>query len=217
MDRDVGRNPATNSGSGEIPAGPFSQWLRDTRDALKTRTGSDVPCGTCTACCTSSYFIAVAPEETEALARISAELLTTAPGLPKGHKLMGYDHEGLCPQMNAGRCAIYEHRPRTCRQYDCRVFAAAGILESEDKPRINERVTQWRFDYPSSRDRLEHDAVKRAAAFIALHAELFPGGRIPSTPSQLALMALMVHEIFLEPQEDERETVRRIVAKANSF
>ena len=34
---------------------------------------------------------------------------------------------GHCPMLVDGRCSIYEHRPRTCRTYDCRVFPAAGL------------------------------------------------------------------------------------------
>ena len=194
-----------------IPAGPFSAWLRDTRVALKNGTGANVPCGDCTACCSSSYFIHIKPEETEALARIGKDAVTQASGLPKGHMLMGYDAEGLCPQMNQGKCAVYAHRPQTCRIYDCRIFAAAGIRESQDKPRINARVEQWSFDYPTNRDRQEHEAVQAAAAFIQAHARLFPGGKIPSSPSQLAVLALKVYQVFMEPPGEPEEVVRRIV------
>jgi Fe-S-cluster containining protein len=195
----------------KLSAGPFSAWLRDARNALKTGTGTDVPCGTCTACCMSSYFIHIKPEETDTLARIGKDAVTQASGLPKGHMLMGHDAEGICPQMNQGQCAVYAHRPQTCRAYDCRVFAAAGIREVESKARINERVEQWRFDYPTPRDREEHEAVKAAAKFISENAGLFPGGRIPSTPSQLAILALKVHEIFMEVSESASDTARRIV------
>jgi Fe-S-cluster containining protein len=199
-----------------ISAGPFSAWLRATRRALKDGTGADVPCGTCTACCSSSYFIHIRPDETETLARIGADAVVQASGMPAGHKLMGYDAEGLCPQMNHGLCAVYAYRPRTCRAYDCRVFAAAGLRESGDKPKINERVEQWRFDYPTPRDLEEHEAVRKAARFIEANAHLFPGGRIPATPSQLAVLAVKVHEIFLSPSDDDLETVRRIVEVARA-
>ena len=89
--------------------------------------GSDVPCGTCTACCTSSQFVHIEPDERDALAHIPAELLFPAPGRPRGHVLLGYDERGHCPMLVDGACSIYAHRPRTCRTYDCRVFAAAGV------------------------------------------------------------------------------------------
>jgi Fe-S-cluster containining protein len=194
-----------------IPAGPFSAWLREAREALRTGTGSDVPCGECTACCASSYFIHVQPGETAALDALGKEALIDAPGLPAGHKLLGHGKDGTCPKLVENRCAVYAHRPQTCRNYDCRVFAAAGIKESGDKPRINARVEQWRFEYPTPRDREEHEAVRSAAKFIARNAALFPGGRIPSSPSQLAVLALKVHAVFLEAPQSPAETARRIV------
>jgi Fe-S-cluster containining protein len=180
-----------------ISAGAFSVWLHETREALRTGSAADVPCGTCTACCTSSYFIHIHPDETETLRHIGKDGLTPAAGLPQGNMLMGYDQDGLCPQMNHGQCAIYEHRPRTCRSYDCRVFAAAGITAGDDKPRINSRVEEWSFDYPTQRDREEHEAVRAAARFIQKNAALFPGGKVPENPSQLAILAIKVYRVFL--------------------
>ncbi|HET7720760.1 MAG TPA: YkgJ family cysteine cluster protein, partial [Acidimicrobiales bacterium] len=101
-----------------LPAGRFSTWL--------VRIGVDVPCGTCTACCTSSQFVHIGPDERDTLSRIPKALLFPAPGQPKGHVVMGYDERGHCPMFVDGACSIYEHRPRTCRTYDCRVFPAAG-------------------------------------------------------------------------------------------
>src|SRR5688500_4870929 len=59
----------------DIAAGDFSAWLAGMERALRGEADSDVPCGTCTACCTSSQFITVEPDETAALARIPRELL----------------------------------------------------------------------------------------------------------------------------------------------
>ena len=72
-------------------------------------------------------FIHIQPEETQTLQRIPRALLFPAPGLPKGHVLMGYCDKGQCPMLVDNQCSIYEHRPQTCRDYDCRVFAATGI------------------------------------------------------------------------------------------
>jgi Fe-S-cluster containining protein len=183
----------------DLPAGDFSSWLRHARGALLTGEGTEVECGECTGCCTSSYFIHIGPEETSTLTRIRKDIPVAAPGLPKGHVVLGYDKSGLCPMLSEGACSIYEHRPRTCRAYDCRVFAAAGIAAGGgDKARINARVRRWRFDYPTRRDREEHLAVQAAAGFIREHAECFPGGRTPSDPSQLAVLALKAYGVFLK-------------------
>src|SRR5437868_3481590 len=97
-----------------LAAGDFSSWVRGMLGALRGEHGSDVPCGACTACCTSSQFVHVEPDETDTLSRIPAELLFPAPRLPRGHMLMGYDERGHCPMLIEGKCSIYEHRPRTC-------------------------------------------------------------------------------------------------------
>jgi hypothetical protein len=95
-------------------------------------------------------------------------------------------------------CAIYAKRPQTCRSYDCRIFAAAGIpAGGHDKAGINARVERWRFAYPSERDREEHAAVRAAAAFIRDKAGSFPGGRVPGDPSQLGVLALKAYAVFL--------------------
>jgi Fe-S-cluster containining protein len=125
-------------------AGTFSTWLDGTIAALAVGGDSDVPCGTCDACCSSAQFVHVTPDDVDALAHIPAELLFPAPGAPKGHQVMGYDEDGRCPMLTDTGCSIYQHRPQTCRQYDCRVFAATGV--ESDKPLIAVRVSEWEFD-----------------------------------------------------------------------
>jgi hypothetical protein len=111
----------------DLPAGEFSAWLHGMQRALRSERGSEVPCGGCTACCTSSPFVHIGPDEVETLARIPSELLFPAPRMPVGHVLLGYDDHGRCPMLTDDRCSIYENRPRTCRTYDCRVFPATGL------------------------------------------------------------------------------------------
>ncbi len=164
-------------------------------------------CGECKACCTSSYFIHIRPEENQTLARINKKLLFPAPGLPKGNVLLGYDQHGRCPMLIDGRCSIYEHRPLTCRNYDCRIFTAAGIAAGDDdKALINQRIQRWNFSYPTRRDRDQHSAVQAAAIFLRERAECFPGGAVPSNPSQLAILAIKVYKVFLKQNDDSGKT-----------
>ena len=193
----------------DLPAGDFSSWLRDIWRALVIESGMNVACGECVACCSSSQFIHIRPEETRTLGRIQKEILVAAPGLPKGHVLLGYDKNGFCPMMINGKCSIYEHRPLTCRNFDCRVFAAAGITAGDSKERITERVKRWKFSCPSTRDCDEHAAVQAAAQFIQEHAECFPGKKIPGIPSQLAVLAIKVYDVFLKKAGGPAETGRR--------
>jgi uncharacterized protein len=167
-----------------IEAGGFAAWLRDIEAALRGARDADVPCGTCTACCASSQFVHVAPDETDALAHIPHELLFPAPRMPAGHVILGYDEQGRCPMLRDDGCSIYEHRPQTCRTYDCRVFPATGIEPDGDQVLIARRARRWRFDLPTEADRAEHEALRSAAASLPEDA---------GTPTQRAVRVIEVH------------------------
>jgi Fe-S-cluster containining protein len=153
-----------------VDAGDFTTWLADFRAARSEEGGMDVPCGTCTACCESAQFVHVGPDEADTLARIPPVLLVPAPGRPPGHWVMGYDEHGRCPMLVDGGCSIYEHRPRTCRAYDCRVFAAAGI--EPDQPLVAERVRQWEWQDDPAAEAARADI--RSAAQALRHAGAGP-------------------------------------------
>ncbi len=178
--------------------------------AIRGERGSEAPCGSCTACCTSSQFVHVGPDETDTLARIPAALLFPAPRQPPGHVLLGYDERGHCPMLVDGRCSIYEHRPRTCRTYDCRVLPAAGLTEdsgdSGDKAAIAHQAGRWRFDFPTQDDRDRRDAVRAAARFLEEHRALLPAGAVPTSPTRIAVLAIAVSEVFLHHDGDTGRT-----------
>lgn len=178
-----------------LAAGSFSSWLRDLQSALRGERASDVPCAGCTACCTSSQFVHIEPDETETLSHIPPEVLFPAPRMPAGHVLLGYDEHGCCPMLTDDGCSIYQHRPRTCRTYDCRVFPASGA-QPDHEGLLAERTRRWRFDHPTDTDQCEHDAVRAAARFIADHEDLV-SERSPTNPTQLAVLAIEVHDTFL--------------------
>ena len=144
----------------------FALWLADMQAALRGERDAVVPCGECTACCTSAQFIHVDPDETETLAHIPRPLLFPAPGLPRGHMLMGYDGNGHCPMFREGACSIYEHRLRTCRTYDCRIFPATGVTPDPDKPAIARQAARWLFTHATDADRASHTALQAAAASL---------------------------------------------------
>jgi hypothetical protein len=187
-----------------LPAGDFSVWLRQTRQGLRSDADAEVACGDCVGCCSSAYFIPVGPHETRALERIPAALRVAAPGAPPGQMLLGYDARGHCPMLTAGRCSIYAQRPQTCRSYDCRVFAAAGIAAGgSDKATINLRVQRWQFGFPTELDRREYRAVQRTASFIRQNAHSFPGGRAPDNPNQVAILAIKSYAVLLDGEDRE--------------
>ncbi len=179
-------------------AGDFGSWLTGLQHALRGEQDSDVPCGDCTACCTASQFIHIGPDETETLDHIPVELLVRAPGMPRGHRVMGYDEHGHCPMFSGAGCLIYEHRPRTCRTYDCRVFAATGVTADDDetKARIAERARRWRFTHETDAARAQHEAATAAATFLREHRADLPDDLAPVNSTQLAVLAIEVHDVF---------------------
>ncbi len=108
------------------------------------------------------------------------------------------------------RCSIYEHRPQTCRTYDCRIFAAAGIDADDDKIEITRRSKQWRFDVAPG-DEATQAAVRAAATYLDTHAGVL--GCTPLNQTQLAVLALEIHEVFLQGDEPDPSAVRDALSK----
>lgn len=184
--------------SDSIAAGPFADWLSRARASLRGDAGADVPCGDCTGCCTSGYSVQLRPEDQRARALIPDAWVVRPPGFPSGHLTVPARPDGTCPMLSAGQCSIYAARPQTCRDYDCRVFTAAGIdAGGPDKAVINKRVRQWQFDYPSEADQLAHRAVAATASFIRNHAASF-AVRVPTSPMGIAVFAIKAYAVFLD-------------------
>lgn len=184
------RTMAEEQGTDDQPlaAGTFSGWLVSMRSALRGERDADVPCDGCTACCTSSQFIHIEPDETDTLTHIPQALLFPAPGSLLGHVVLGYDDNGHCPMLIDEKCSIYEHRPRTCRTYDCRVFAASGVaIDDERQVAIARRSRRWRFEFPTVADQVQYDAVHAAARSLE-----------EGNATQRAVRAVEVHEAFME-------------------
>jgi uncharacterized protein len=173
----------------DLPAGDFGEWIEEMKGALRGDHDAVVPCAGCTACCTSHQFVAIGPDEIDTLAHVPAELLVPAPRRPKGHFVLGYDGQGRCPMLRDNRCWIYAHRPKACRTYDCRVFAAADV-EDTTKVEITRRVRRWRFGYPTQADRERHDAVRTAAIFVRDHAGELADEIDPTSAVHVAVAAI---------------------------
>src|SRR5262245_15931923 len=91
-----------------------------------------------------------------------------------------------------------------CSGVKCRRSRLMGLPPREDCRQLPRRQTpvpteakHWKFTYPTECDRDEHRAVQAAASFIREHARSFPGGRAPTDPSQLAILAIKTYEVFL--------------------
>jgi uncharacterized protein len=174
-----------------VDAGDFSSWLEGMQAALRGERDSAVPCDGCTACCRASQFIHIGPDETDTLAHVPAALLFPAPRMPAGHKVLGYDERGHCPMLIDDRCSIYDHRPRACRTYDCRIFPAAGLEpDGVEKAAVAERARRWRFRVTTPAAGAQQEAVKAAAAFLRAHPDELPAGVSASNTTQIAMLAI---------------------------
>jgi Fe-S-cluster containining protein len=200
-----------------LPAGDFSAWLRAMRAALASRGGMDVACGDCRGCCTSFYYVKVRADETKAIERIGEHRLEPGPPGDPGSRLLGHQENGHCRMLVNRACTIYTDRPETCRSYDCRVYAAAGMNAGDGKTEINARVARWRFDYPQERDRQEHRAVTAAASYLRQHPVRFPGGHVPSRPSEIAVLAVKAYAVFLDPPADDAAIRAAIIRATEEF
>ena len=186
-----------HAAAGPLDAGEFGAWLGEIDGALRGDGDADVPCGGCVACCSSSQFVHIGPDETDTLAHVPRALLFPAPRLPAGHVLMGYDERGCCPMLVDGGCSIYDHRPRTCRTYDCRVFPAAGVEQLDaGKEAIGQRARRWRFTYADDDASVAHAAVRAAARYVASRPEALPEGFAITTTAQLAVAAVEARHAF---------------------
>jgi hypothetical protein len=186
-----------SAGNPPLDAGRVGPWLAQLEAALAVDADADVPCDGCTACCRASQFVPVGPDEADALAHLPAELLFPVPGRP-GHQLLGYDERGHCPMLVEDRCSVYEHRPRACRTYDCRVYAATAVdPDPATQADVAVRVGRWRFAVEDEQDEAQLAALHAAAAWVHDHRAELPTAVVPSTPSHHAALAVALHPAFL--------------------
>lgn len=215
------KEASSNENPPTVDAGDFCPWLELVLASFLGADGTVVPCGACRGCCTSSQFIHVRPQETRTLEVIPETLLVKAPGLADGNRVLGFSADGSCPMLLDGTCSIYEHRPQICRDYDCRVFAAAGLdAGGREKEGINKRVRAWRFSYSKGGDLETHHTVKAAAQFIKGQRTAFPGGRAPVAPGDIAVLAIKVRSVFLAPEAARRtpaETAMAVIRASQDF
>lgn len=137
------------------------------------------------------------------------------PTPPAGRWLMGYRDDGSCPFFEAGQCSIYAQRPRTCRDYDCRIYAAAGLLPEGDRPLIAQRVQAWEFSFPTAGEPQQAQAVRRAVRFVRSHAGLFPPQMRAHSPTAAAVLAVKVYPLFMQPEAlPEPEALASLVVDA---
>lgn len=180
------------------------------RAVLRGAQAADVPCGDCVGCCVSSYQIPLRPADRVALDSVPAEHLHL-PVRPGALARMGHRQDGTCPMLFDRKCSIYADRPQTCRDYDCRIYAATGLLPDGDRPVIRERVLAWRFSFDSAEVRAVADALRRAAGFISAHAGELPEGLRPRSAAGTAVMAVKCLELFQTGESADSQSLLETV------
>jgi Fe-S-cluster containining protein len=203
-----------------IDAGDFEVWLQSVLLSFKTGAEIDVPCGHCRGCCSAGRFVHLTPSDQSAHSVIPKQLLHRAPEMPKGYAIMGYLSGGLCPMLKAGNCSIYQNRPSTCRAFDCRILAVAGLhIEGQWNERINNRVRAWQFSFLSEEGRQRYKAINNAAAFIKNNPTAFPNNRAPSDSATIAVLAIKVHSVFLSQsgKASLSEIASQIISASRGF
>lgn len=100
---------------------------------------SDVPCGTCTKCCeVLTPFLT--PEEVSSglyplsLIQPDKNILQENPNVGPLVAMFKKSPTGGCSMFIDGKCSIYDIRPKSCRQFDCRKhFHPATIAVAKEK------------------------------------------------------------------------------------
>jgi Fe-S-cluster containining protein len=84
----------------------------------------EVPCGSCTLCC-SLLAPSLTPDEVSSgkypisLTAATKEIFVIDPTVGPV-VTMFKNKQGGCAMLIDGKCSIYEDRPKACRQFDCR-------------------------------------------------------------------------------------------------
>ena len=192
-----------------MAAGAFARWLEQYLHAqAQGEPVGEVPCGDCNACFKASYFISIAEEERETIERIPRVHLTVSTRSQERQWALEQSCGGNCPMLVDETCSIYAHRPRACRRFDCRVFAAASITPgSGPRAAVNQQVWRWRFDYPGAADAARQTALLEAAAFLQRRADLIDAEVAPKDTSELAKAAVFVHDIFLQANSQSDQQI----------
>jgi hypothetical protein len=113
------------------PAPPAIDIIVERQEMLQhdrrgERVMASVPCGGCYSCCHAHVQVNEAEERPDDFAHL--DLVRDGSALALRRR-----PDGSCVHLDeAGRCSIYAARPKTCRQYDCRIHATCGLRHAFD-------------------------------------------------------------------------------------
>jgi hypothetical protein len=86
---------------------------------------SDVPCGSCTTCCEVLTPFLTPEEVTSGLYPLSLiqpdkHMILENPNVGPLVAMFKKTPSSGCSMFIDGKCSIYDYRPKSCRQFDCR-------------------------------------------------------------------------------------------------
>ena len=91
--------------------------------------------------------------------------------------------DGACIHLGDNGCSIYEHRPQSCRRYDCRIWSLFGMTDGVDGDRhtpawVWRPRTRWGRVYLTA----YRTAGMLAAAHLKREGQIESGPPSPSAP-----------------------------------
>ena len=168
-------------------------YFRDRWEALVNGQGT-VDCQSCHGCCRANYTIGLSEAEAEVLPHTRVE----------GFPVILPEADGKCPFLVDEVCTVYEKRPISCRQYDCRDLARSGILLVERGPgevEINQSIKRF----------LTSDGMDRAMAEVA--RGYLKAGMNACDAASGALVCVMVRAL---PRGQRAQLEQHLTSKAET-
>jgi len=159
-----------------------------------------VPCDGCRECCWH-HRVVVSPLHDQ------VDQLDTV-CLDDGTTVLRQMPDGRCVHLGEGGCTVYEHRPKVCRKYDCRMLLMLGereMFESGHAPPV------WDFALKSREDRvlalaLRHTGATNAGPDGTLNREDAVAGICVGYRKSMSQASVFVDQMDkLTPEEWQRE------------
>jgi len=167
-----------------------SQLLRVIHDQIdsggrSTAEAAKTPCGGCRECCWY-HRVGVSAEDDRTHLTVDRD---------GDGDFLRKRADGACVHLGETGCAVYEHRPRACRQYDCRLAGLARIVDIFDQGHYAPPI--WLFTPEDAEDRAVELAAKMAAStgYVSFRESVFGGSvrRVDAGLCEILLPEIQKH------------------------